>query len=214
MFRTLSLRFEWRSMGISAYLPFLVAALLVFIVYLNEDELPYFLPALEMLFPLFGCWWSVFVLHDLLAEEGGEVLFTYPRRRWHLGILRVFLFYLLYLLLMFVMLLGVGSVIGINQIPPLAWQYGVQSFFYSGLGFLAMVLTRSTGWSLILVTSYLSLMILTRGQSLQFLDIYLHNTSIMSIESMIPFLRKVGLYGLILYANAQYFLSTSNRFKQ
>jgi hypothetical protein len=129
-------------------------------------------------------------------------------------LLRVFLFYLLYLLLMFVMLLGVGSVIGINQIPPLAWQYGVQSFFYSGLGFLAMVLTRSTGWSLILVTSYLSLMILTRGQSLQFLDIYLHNTSIMSIESMIPFLRKVGLYGLILYANAQYFLSTSNRFKQ
>jgi hypothetical protein len=190
----------------------LVAAFLVFVVHLNDDELPYFLPVLEMLYPFFGCWWSVFVLNDLLAEEGGEVLFSYPIRRWQLGILRVFLFFLLYLLLMFVMLfVGVGSVIGVHQIPSLALQYGVQSFFYSGLGFLAMVLTRSTGWSLILVSTYLSLMILTRGETLPSLDIYLHNTSIIPIDLLLPFVKKVGIFGVILYANAQYFLSTSTQ---
>ena len=211
MFRQFSLRFEWRSMGVSAYIPILVAAFLVFVVDLNHD-LPTFLPVLEMLFPFFGCWWSVFVLHDLLSEAGGEVLYTYPIRRWQLGIFRVCLFFVMYLLLMFLMLYGVGTFIGVNQIAPLALQYGVQAFFYSGLGFLAMVLTRSTGWSLILVGGYLSVMVLTRGEMLSFLDIYLHNTSIIPIDHLLPFVKKVGVFGVLLYVNAQYFLSTSNRY--
>lgn len=213
MFKGISLKFDWRCMGLGAYLPFLVVALLIFITAFNQGQLPDIMPAIEMLFPIFGSWWSIYVLHDLLSEGSNEVLLSYPVKRWNMGIVRVLSFFLLYLILMMVMLVIMSPWIGSQNILPLAMQLGAQSFFYSGLGFLAIVLTMNTGWSLIIVTCYLSLQIMGRDGILPLLDIYLHNARPFPIQQLTPMLLKATLFGVAFYANAQYVLSTTKRVK-
>lgn len=205
--------FDWRSMGAGAYLPLVVAGFLVLITIANNGEFVYIMTTIEMLFPFFGAWWSVFLLNDTLSESGNEVLFSLPIKRWHLGIVRVLAFFVIYLSLLVLMLLGMGYWIGFDHMLSLGIQLGAQSFFYSGLGFLAMVVTANTGWSLVVVVCYLSLQILTNGQSLSWIDIYLHNSRPIPVQAMSDFLRKTMILGIVLYLNAQYFFSTTTRLK-
>ncbi|MFE0557497.1 hypothetical protein ACFW1P_16470 [Paenibacillus sp. NPDC058910] len=210
----LNIIFNWKSMGINAYLPLLTSLLLLIVIVLNNGDIVLSMPVIEMVFPIFGCWWSIFILHDLLSENGNEVLFSLPMKRWKLGVVPVLIFFLLYMCLMIVMLALMSNWIGLMAVISLGLQLSVQSFFYAGLGFLSMVITRSTGWSIIAATSYLSLMLLTtQTSSLQIIDIYLHNVRPIPVSELIYFIQKVGVLGILMFINAQYLLSTTTRFK-
>lgn len=206
--------FNWKSMGMNAYLPLLTSLFLLGVVVLNNGNLAQSMSVIEMVFPIFGCWWSIFILHDLLSENGNEVLFSLPIKRWKLGVVGVLIFFLLYMCLMIIMLALMSSWIGLKAVFSLGLQLSVQSFFYAGLGFLSMVITRSTGWSIIVATSYLSLMLLTtQTSSFQIIDIYLHNVRPVPASELIYFIQKVGVLGILMFINAQYLLSTTTRFK-
>lgn len=213
MLRGINVRFDWRSMGGNAYPPFLAVLVLVSFTAANKGEFLSVLPMLELVFPFFGAWWSIFVLHDLLSEEGNEVLFTYPVKRWQVGIVRVVVFYFLHVVLLVAMLACLSIWIGHQHVLSLFLQLASQSFFYAGLGFLAMVITQNTGWSLVVVTSYLSLQILVRGEILPALDIYLHTVYPLPVERLLPYVKKNLILGCILFVNAQYLLSTTTRYK-
>ncbi|MBW7476033.1 hypothetical protein K0T92_14905 [Paenibacillus oenotherae] len=213
MLRKINPYFQLKSMGISAFLPLVTSSFLVLIVFINSGSLVDSMPAIEFIFPIMGCWWSIFVLHDLLAEKGGEVLFALPVRRWCYGSLNVMTFYIMYMLLMVIMLLVMSNWFSQSELVSMGLQLGAQSFFYAGLGFLAMVLTRNTGWSLIIVTSYLSIELLTFRNSISMFDIYLHNVEAIPVPELSNFLIKVVILGAILFINAQYFLSTTRRYK-
>lgn len=209
-----SILINWRSMGFNAYLPVLIALFLVGIVFLNRGDLINSIPIIEMVFPIFSSWWTVFILHDLLSERGNEVLFSLPVSRWKVGTYVVLIFFLLYMVLMISMLIIMSTWIGIEAAISLSIQLSVQSFFYSGLGFLAIVITRDTGWSLIIATSYLSFQLLTtQTPFLQIFNIYLNNSRPIPVSELVFFVQKVGVIGILLFINAQYMLSTTTRFK-
>jgi hypothetical protein len=213
MLRKINPFFQLKSMGISAYLPIITSAFLVFVIFINNGSLVESMPVIELIFPIMGCWWSIFVLHDLLSENGGEVLFSLPIRRWCYGSLSVITLFLMYMLLMIGMLLIMTTWLSKTTLVSLGLQLGAQSFFYAGLGFLAMVVTRNTGWALIIVTSYLSIELLTFKNPIGMIDIYFHNVQAIPVSELSFLLNKVLVLGVILFINAQYFLSTTRRYK-
>ncbi|NMI07148.1 hypothetical protein HF638_24455 [Paenibacillus sp. SZ31] len=205
--------YTWKAMSFNAYMPILTTLLLILILIFNDGDLTQTMPVIELIFPLFGSWWSIFVLQDLLSEHGNELLFSLPVSRFKIGIFNVLLFFFLYVILLTIMLIVLMKWINLNAAISLVLQLSAQAFFYAGLGFLAMVLTRNTGWSLLVVTSYLSFQLLTTQTSVGFINIYLGNSIPIPISELKYFLRKIWVLSLILFINAQYWLSTTTKFK-
>jgi len=200
-------------MSLNAYMPILTTLLLIVIIVFNDGDLTQTMPVIELIFPLFGCWWSVFILQDLLSEPGNELLFSLPVSRLKVGIFNVLLFFLLYVILLAIMLIVIMKWVDFNASISLGLQLTGQAFFYAGLGFLSMVLTRNTGWSLLVVTAYLSFQLLTTQTSVGLINIYLGNSTPVPIPELKFFLRKVWVLGLVLFINAQFWLSTTTKFK-
>ncbi|KJB86985.1 hypothetical protein AZ66_15660 [Paenibacillus sp. E194] len=67
----------WKTMGPNAYVPIIVFILLILYGYFKHGALLFIVPALEACLPIFGSWWSIFLLKDLLEEEGGELFLVF-----------------------------------------------------------------------------------------------------------------------------------------
>lgn len=209
---TINLIFDWRSIGFIAYVP-VVACMMIFLYTLIVHEaIPFIIPALEFSIPVFAAWWSIFLFYDVLEEPGNETIFTYPLPRWKLGIARVGSFYLFYLVLIAIMLFAVNTWTAPGIFLPMYIQLVVQSFFFSALGFFSMIMTLNTGWALMVVIVYSSTQILTRGELLPLLNIYLFNEEPLSMWEF-PFPLILALtFGIVFMWISQYMLSHMRRF--
>jgi len=212
----LNLLFDWRVMGVTAYFPLLVILALFGYISLRKDFSNVWnslVPALEFTLPVFASWWSVFLFQDVLEEPGSETLFSYPITRRKLGVTRVAIFYAVYLILVLSLLLVLEWLSATSVFLPLAIQYGSESFFFAGLGFLAMVLTLDSGWALAVVLVYTSTQLLTGGQVLPLLNVFLLNKRVLPVSELLaPALINI-LAGAVLWGLAQYLFKTFRRFK-
>ena len=212
----LDLVFDWKVMGATAYFPLLVILALFGYIGLPKDQRTDWynlIPALEFTLPVFASWWSVFLFQDVLEEPGSETLFSYPITRGKLGITRVAIFYAGYLALLLSLLLLLDQFSKTSVFVSLAIQYGSESFFFAGLGFLAMVLTADSGWALAVILIYTSTQLLTGGQVLPMLNIFLFNSKVLPISQLLsPALINI-LAGTVLWLTAQYLFKTFRRYK-
>ena len=204
--------YDWKAIDKNAYVPFFVVLLLIGYSYLRMNAMTHILPALEFVFPVFAAWWSIFIFQDILEEPGSEITFSYPISRWQLGIYRVAIFFILYLIIMLMMLMMIDYLCTDNIFVPLFIQLGAESFFFAGLGFLSMTLTRNTGWSLTIVIVYTSIQILTKGQMFPLINIYLFNEKMLKISELWTSAAYTILLGSILWVSAQIILNKLQKF--
>lgn len=208
--------FDWRIMGIQAYVP--LAAWILLILYCavfrqgDTWSLAQQLPVLEMMLPVFSAWWSICLFQDVLEEEGSETLFSYPISRWKLGTARVLFFCLLYMG-------GIAAVLGVLQSwtgepfwLSLTMQFSAQAVFFSSLGFLAVVAAAQVGWALLIVAGYAVIEQFIGPMLPSFLNIYFFNRSPLSPEQWWLLAKPLG-YGLALMAIAQILLHHFRRFR-
>ncbi|NMM54837.1 hypothetical protein [Paenibacillus aquistagni] len=207
------LYFNWRMMGLNAYMPLITSMILLLIAWINKSEVKDTFPALEMIFPLMSAWWTIFVLEDMLSSEGREILLTYPVKRWQSGLMRVLLFYCLYMVLMIIMLLIMNSWMQLSTVFSLAILFGSQSLFYTSLAFLGLTITHNTGWTLVILTAYLSVSLLSSSisNSFSFLDVYLHIIHVPPYEVVAPFVSKIIILSIVCLVNAHYIFSRAKQ---
>lgn len=208
----LHLIFDWKVMGVNAYIPFIVVVLLIGYGSLRRDALTHIIPALELTFPVFAAWWSIFLFQDVLEEPGGETLFSLPVKRWKLGVVRVGIFFGIYIFLMFLMLFIIDQWCVVDLLLPLALQLGAEAYFFAGLGFLAMSVTLNTGWSLVVIIAYTSTQILTRGALLPLINVFLFNERLLPISELWMHSGYTILLGGGLWFGAQFLFSKLQHF--
>lgn len=192
------LTFDWRVMGGTAYVPLIVAIVMMLFDPLTRGSLNLLIPALEFVWPLFAAWWSIFLFQDVLEEPGGETLFSYPVSRVALGIARVAVFFIGYTVLTAV----VVGVIGFSL--SLLVQLLAVSYFYAGLGFFAMTLLRHTGWSLSVVFCYAGMQILTGGKLIPLLNVYFFNTDLLPLDIVLQQSITTVIMGTVLWGMGQW----------
>ncbi|MCR4440996.1 MAG: hypothetical protein QHH10_03030 [Peptococcaceae bacterium] len=208
----LDLFFDFKIMGANAYVPFIITLLLVLYSNLRKDALTHIIPALELTFPVFAAWWSIFIFQNILEEPGSETIFSYPLSRWQVGILRVAFFFIFYVLLMIVMLLLIDRICIASIFFPLTVQLGSEAFFFAGLGFWAMTMTSNAGWSLVLIIIYSSMQILTRGALFPMINVFLFNDRLLKISELWPSSGYNLLLGAMLWIWAQIVFSKFQRY--
>ncbi|MFD2169655.1 hypothetical protein [Tumebacillus lipolyticus] len=206
----LNLAFDWRAMGFNAYLPLLMLLLCVLSgLYFSTGK---FLPMMEAVAPAFAAWWSIFLFQDLLEEPGGETLFSYPLSRFQLGIKRVLFWGAVYLVCLLASLALVDSQIQESITSSLFLQFGTQSVFFAGLGFLSVVLLRNCGWSLVVLVVYSCTQIFTKGKLFPFFNVYLFNDRVLPVTDLLG--RSVATFsaGVLLLILGQILLQRFTRF--
>jgi len=208
----LRLSFDWKVMGPIAYFPFVISLLFMAYCMTKEFSLREILPALEMSLPAFAAWWSIFLFQDVLEEEGTEVILSLPIPRWKLGTVRVGFFFLVYLFLLIIVTGFVQLGSDDNIFLLLFWQLSVESLFFCSLGFLSMIITMNSSWALIIIISYVSIQILTKGEFIHFTNIYLFNNQIYPMKELANWSIVVLLFGLVMWTIAQTLLRKIKRF--
>ncbi|MBN2908835.1 hypothetical protein JQC72_04765 [Polycladomyces sp. WAk] len=208
----ISILFDWKSMGIQAYIPMMAMVLLFLYTLTVKDALPFIIPALEYVTPIFSAWWSIFLFYDLLEEPGSETIFTYPVSRWKLGVVRVGVFFLFYVLLLEILLFAIEKWTAPGIWEPMSVQLIAESYFFCGLGFLAMAMTMNTGWSLMFPIVYSSTQILTKGALLPVVNIYAFNQEPLTWDELPAVVFKSVLLGTVFIGGAQYLIHHMRRF--
>jgi len=208
----LDLLFDWKAMGINAYVPLCVVCVLIGYGNLRKEALTQVIPVLELTFPVFAAWWSIFLFQDFLEEEGSEVLFCCPIQRWKLGIARTAIFFAIYIILMLIMLLVIDQWFRADLLEPLSLQLGLQSFFFAGLGYLSMCLTRNSGWALVIIVVYNSIQILTRGALFPYINIFIFNERPLSWAQLWPLSVHTLFFGVLFWLGGQILFGRSKHF--
>ncbi len=184
MKKKLDVFYDFKVMGFNAHLPFLISLLLILYSCLRRDALNHIIPALELTFPVFAAWWSIFLYQYILEEPGSETVFSYPTSRLQLGFLRAFVFFMFYLFLLLAVLLIIDRLCVARIFLPLAVQLGSEVFFFAGLGFWAITMTANSGWSLVILVIYSSTQILTRGALFPIINVFSFNTSLLNASEL------------------------------
>lgn len=200
------LRFDWRVMGTAAYVPLIVAVVMTLFDPLMRGSLRQLIPALEFIWPLFAAWWSIFLFQDVMEEPGGETIFSYPVSRFSLGIARVAVFFLGYVML-------TAWVVGVIDFSlSLFVQLLAECYFYAGLGFFAMTLLRHTGWSLSVAFCYAGMQILTGGKLVPLLNVYLFNLEVLPFGIVLKLSLKSFIMGTVLWGMGQWSFQKSEAY--
>jgi hypothetical protein len=204
----LQFRFDWKAMGLIATFPCMISLILLGYCMVKQFQLEQIIPALEMSYPAFAAWWSIFLFKDVLEEEGAEVILCLPIPRWKLGTVRVGFFFLLYLFLLMVMIGSIQLHASTALFLPLFWQLSIESLFFCSFGFLSMMIIKNSGWAFMIVISYLSMQILTKGEIIPFTNIYLFNERIYSMGELANWSITIVLASFVMWVIAQILLLT------
>ncbi|ASS76531.1 hypothetical protein CIG75_17240 [Tumebacillus algifaecis] len=206
----LNLFFDWKAMGINAYLPLLILVLSVWAGrYFSTNQL---LPMLEAMLPAFAAWWSIFLFQDLLEEPGGETIFSYPISRLQLGLFRVLFFLAGYLLFLLASIALIDVWFPEFVTASLFLQFATQSIFFAGLGYASVVLFRNCGWSLVVLILYSCTQIFTKGELFPYVNVYLFNDRVLPISAFASRSVTTFLCGVLLLTLGQILLNRQNRF--
>lgn len=208
--------FEFKVMGINAYVP-IIGFIVVFIY--SVYNLRYsngwmnIIQSLEMVLPFLAGWYSVFLFQDVLEEMGSETIFTYPVKRYELGLLRVLIFYAFYLIILAIILFAMQVMGNKNIFLSLFIQLSVQGLFFSAFGFLSAVITSSSIWALTILIIYAVSQILTRGSLFKFINIYIFNGDILPLNKLIVPVGKALAFSIIFFVIAHFLFKRFKNFK-
>ena len=216
--------YDMKEMGISRFLPIvLLGGLFLFSQSLksNPDGI---LRMLELFLPSICAWWIIFLFHNYVEDEGAEVFCAYPTSRRFLGIIRVLIFYFLYLVVLLVFLISMCKSGCIKwQILGLYFmQLSVQSLFYGSCGFYFILRTKSTLWSIAMILSIAALTIwgnlpiinslitlrFYSNENMRFENMWLNMVIILCISAFILY---QGQRRFVQYERYQYDVSTKKR---
>lgn len=213
MMNKMNLQFDWKVMGANAYIPLIV--LLVSFLYsmILQDELRLILSVYEFVIPAFSAWWTIFIFQDVIEEPGSESIFSYPVSRWTLGLMRVIAFYFLYIVLLLILLMIVSYSIDIG-LYPVYLQLCIQSLFFTGFGYLSMMILRNSGWAMFIVASYSSFQILTKGSAIPLINIYFFNTKVASLSQIFDSLILIFIIGIIFLLLGQVMFIKPEKFNE
>lgn len=209
----LHLLFDFKTMGVNAYVPVVTCILLFVYGWMKVTSIHSFIFLGEYILPVMAAWWSIFLFQDVLEEEGSETLFSYPLTRWKLGVARVMFFFSVYSSFLISMLLILEFRRGEELFISLALQYGIQSFFMAGLGFLTMVLITNAGWALLLPITYTFAQMFSRGEIAPLINIFFFNRYVLDVSAVIQGSIKTFIMGVVCFVAAQYFLNRFKRFR-
>lgn len=206
-------RFDWKSMGINAYIPLFVVLFISVYVSLLHGNIRYIIPAIELGLPVCSAWWAIFLFHDILDEPGSEVIFSYPTKRRKIGIFRVLLFCLLYSSIISILICVIVISTG-NQTFLLSFLLQIYSecLFFSSLGFAAVALSRHISWSLYIVAGYASFQVITKGNVNALLNVFVFNERFLSLELLLSSIFKTILLSAILFIIGQKTFDHMERF--
>lgn len=160
--------FEIKSMGIDFYVPFLV--ILIAILYTcfspSLDIIQYTSKILEFVVCPIAAWWSMYLFLDYYEDRASELLFSYPVSTLFHGIIRVTVFFLLFLVAFFILLLVITFKYPYVSLVNLAVLYIPQTVLYCYLGFFLMVLSRNITVPLLILVAYVAMKYWTMGDRL------------------------------------------------
>lgn len=206
-------KFDWRAMGWNGYVPIAIIIFVAVYSFFANNDFRLLVSIHEVLLPVFAAWWSVFMFQDILEEEGSEVIFSYPVSRWRLGVERVLMFLCLYLLLIVIESLYMFWISGTNWTVNLI-QYSSQSFFYACLGFLLMAILRNCSWAILVIASYASFQILTRGNILPVSSIYFFDVREPALSAIAGKLLIIIIMGAVMLLVSQYILGRTEKYNE
>jgi|GEM_PF-1763371 len=216
MKRKIDIPFEFKVMGINAYIP-LIGALFVAIysaVSLKSQEgWMNTVSILEIVMPFLSGWYSVFLFQDVLEEIGSETIFTYPIKRYELGVLRVLVFFIFYMVILALVLLEIQLMVDKEVFLTLFLQLSLQGLFFSSLGFVLVTITSSSIWSLTVLSIYSVTQIITGGNLFSFINVYLFNGDIIPINEIFIRLGHVVILSLLFLSIGHVLFSKYKNFK-
>lgn len=201
---------ESKIMGSLFYIPFIMmsfAGLYSFLIRTNQLAETYIVSLYENIIPLFASWWAIYILYNLLEEEGGEVLFTYKKSYLSIGLLNNLKYFILYTILISItMILGMKVSIGIVS-KQLLFQIISQSLFYCSFGFITMTIIRDSSWSIFIQIAYFCINYFTQGKLIPKLNIYLFNVRIPDKETVINNSIKCIFFSVAFFSIGQIILN-------
>ncbi|WP_434748181.1 hypothetical protein [Paenibacillus amylolyticus] len=206
-------KFDWRAMGWNAYTPIMVIIFVAVYSFFANKDFRLLASIHEVLLPVFAAWWSVFIFQDILEEEGSEVIFSYSVSRWRLGTVRVLVFLGIYVLLIAIDSLYMSWISGFNWTVKLI-QYSSQSFFYACFGFLLMAILRNCSWAILVVASYASFQILTRGSVFPLSSIYFFDVREPVLNAIAGKLLIIIFMAIIMLLISQYILGRTEKYSE
>ncbi|TCS96882.1 hypothetical protein [Hazenella coriacea] len=206
--------FDWKAMGAAAYVPVvtLLGLIAFFFISPYRGETVSAITFVEILVPIQMSWWSIFLLQEYLQEEGGETLFSYPMSRMKIGFLRIFTFWILFMLMLTLFLGGMSYIYGENYFLSMFVQISYQSFFYTWFAFLVMVFLKNTTWAIGIVFAYATTQILTNGNLISFINVYEFNMKLIPVNQLVDPAIHAILLGVVCLIFAQWELNRLERY--
>lgn len=157
---------DLKEAGIHVWIIPLVAVAFLLMTYFVQKSLDSIgrqntltLPMLEALIPSLGGYGALVLMQGLLDTEGGELAFTYPRKRLYWGLIRQFRFFILYALLIAIVCKSVTSMMRID-FGLIFYLTLAQSFAVMAVSFLGITLAKKVGIGLIVLVAFVGVQIM------------------------------------------------------
>ncbi len=205
-------RFEHKCMGINRYVPYVLLlgefSFVIALYAVGLLEYKYIMASSELLLPIGGEWYGIFITRGVLELPGSNLYFTYDISRIYLGTLRILREYVIYAIIVVAQLslLFAIAALPFADLLMLLLLTLTQILFFAGLGFFLSVVLKETFFAVVGCAAYIVFFIFTKGEGLSFLCIYqfLEEPSLEYVT--LSFGRDIALC-VLLFAVAQIILS-------
>lgn len=168
---------------------------------------------LQGLWAVMGSWYSILLLDPILSEKGGELFFTFPTSKFSYGFFKAIKAWLFFIFFSAIVLFLICHSIAISFVS-LFLQFLSQSFFFSGFGFLSMVLVKNVNFSLVVIIGYALFCLLLRNYAPPIINVFVLEDTFLSFERIVnEVLIKSILLGSICFGFGQDVFSTHQRWK-
>lgn len=146
---------DLKAMSLGRFIPpIIVVAVTAYSLYMYDDIQPV---VSRNLFQYFASpavvWWVIMLFHDYVEGEGAEVLLSCRYSRYLLGIGRIFFLEIVFIILIVISLaiLVAFGVFCLEETSGFILLIILQSMFYVGIGFTAVMLVKNTLWAILIV---------------------------------------------------------------
>ena len=161
--------YDLREPGIHIWMIPIVALLFIALSFLVEKSVAasgamniITLSSLEILIPSIGGYGAIMLMQGILDVEGGEIAFTYRRKKLYWGVIRQLRFFILFAIIVAVVCISIADIMRIqfNAIFPLTLA---QCFAVMAVAFFGITLSRKVESGLIILVAFVGIQ-LTLGR--------------------------------------------------
>lgn len=149
---------EIRILGINFYIPFIVLCLtfLLSSLFSNySNGLSLIINIFQIAIPFFCSWWMIFLLHEILEIDSGELILTFKANKLLIGSFLCIKYFIIFLFPSLITIaLSFKLFFGLFNIGFLL-QITAQCLFISSLCFLLMSLLKNISWTIFILVSYI-----------------------------------------------------------